>query len=184
MRIVAGAWRGRRLNTPRGAATRPTSARAREAIFSMLTSELGGFEGLRVADLFAGTGALGLESLSRGAAHCTFVECDRKAIATLRANIAMLAADERTDIFSRKAPQIGRISKPVDLAFLDAPYGAELSSPTLKALATQGWLEVGGIAVVETAAEEPFDPAGLEPISERRFGAARVTMLRLERVYS
>ena len=95
MRIIAGAWRGRPLAAPAGAATRPTADRARETLFSMLTSRLGTFEGLTVADLFAGTGALGLEALSRGAAHATFVETDRSALAALKANIAKLGAAER-----------------------------------------------------------------------------------------
>src|SRR3954469_11219990 len=92
MRIIAGQWRGRPLAAPPGQATRPTSDRAREALFSMLQSRIGSFEGLRVADLFAGTGALGLEALSRGAAHCVFVERDRAAIEAIRANIATLGA--------------------------------------------------------------------------------------------
>ena len=88
MRIIAGAWRGRPLEAPAGTATRPTSDRAREGLFSMLASRIGSFEGLHVADLFAGTGALGLEALSRGAAHCTFVEKDRAALDALRRNVA------------------------------------------------------------------------------------------------
>src|SRR3954463_12948610 len=92
MRIIAGRWRGRPLLAPTGQATRPTADRAREALFSMLASRLGSFEGLRVADLFAGSGALGLEALSRGAAHCTFVETDRAALDAIRRNIAALGA--------------------------------------------------------------------------------------------
>ena len=91
MRIIAGQWRGRNLATPKGDETRPTADRTREALFSMLVSRLGSFEGLRVADLFAGTGALGLEALSRGAAHCTFVENERLALDALKANVANLA---------------------------------------------------------------------------------------------
>ncbi len=95
MRIIAGEWRGRPLEAPPGQATRPTSDRAREGLFSMLASRIGSFEGLQVADLFAGTGALGLEALSRGAAHCTFVEKDRAALDVLGANIARLGAAAR-----------------------------------------------------------------------------------------
>ena len=106
MRIIAGKWRGRALVAPPGDATRPTADRTREALFSMLASRLGDFEGLRVADLFAGTGALGLEALSRGAAHCTFVEQDGKALDALRANIAKLGAT------ARRARAIGRGARP------------------------------------------------------------------------
>src|SRR6218665_1739038 len=92
MRIISGQWRGRPLDAPKGDATRPTSDRAREGLFSMLASRLGSLQDLRVADLFAGTGALGLEALSRGAASCTFVEKDKAALDALRANIAKLGA--------------------------------------------------------------------------------------------
>ena len=98
MRIVAGEWRGRRLVAPRGDATRPTADRTREALFSMLTSRLGSFEDLAVADLFAGSGALGLEALSRGAANCLFVEQDGAALAALRANITALDARDRAAV--------------------------------------------------------------------------------------
>ncbi len=98
MRIIAGQWRGRPLAAPAGETTRPTSDRAREGLFSMLASRLGSFEGLRVADLFAGTGALGLEALSRGAAHCTFVERERAAVAAIERNIAKLGAGERSEV--------------------------------------------------------------------------------------
>src|SRR5687768_3674487 len=97
MRIIAGAWRGRPLAAPPGQATRPTSDRAREGLFSMLQSRIGSFEGLRVADLFAGTGALGLEALSRGAGHCTFIEKDRAALDVLRRNIERLGAGDRAE---------------------------------------------------------------------------------------
>src|SRR4051812_6925565 len=130
MRIVAGAWRGRPIEAPAGEVTRPTSDRTREALFSMLASRLGTFEGLRVADLFAGTGALGLEALSRGAAHCTFVETDRKAIEALRPNAAKLGAGERADMRAQSAlpPPPG----PFDLILMDPPYASGLG---LKALA-------------------------------------------------
>src|SRR5688572_30976838 len=98
MRIIAGEWRGRPLVAPEGRATRPTSDRAREGLFSMLASRIGGFEGLHVADLFAGTGALGLEALSRGAAHCTFVDNDREAVASIRRNIETFGATARADV--------------------------------------------------------------------------------------
>ena len=98
MRIISGQWRGRPLDAPAGSVTRPTSDRAREGLFSMLASRLGGFEELRVADLFAGTGALGLEALSRGAAFCTFYEKDRAALDAVRHNIDKLGAADRAEI--------------------------------------------------------------------------------------
>ena len=97
MRIIAGDWRGRPLAAPEGRGTRPTSDRAREGLFSMLASRLGTFEGLRVADLFAGTGALGLEALSRGAAHCLFVDSDRDAVASIRRNLDRFGEGTRAD---------------------------------------------------------------------------------------
>ena len=123
MRIIAGEWRRRPLQAPPGEATRPTADRARETLFSMLTSRLGGFEGLSVADLFAGSGALGLEALSRGAASCLFVEQDPAAIRALRANIAALRAQQRCDVRATSVLQLGSASRPIDLLLLDPPYG-------------------------------------------------------------
>src|SRR5688572_32039594 len=103
MRIIAGQWRGRRLHTAPGIATRPTADRVRETLFSMLASRIGSFEGLRVADLYAGSGALGLEALSRGAAHSTFVEIDRAALKAIEANVAALGADSRIAVRATSA---------------------------------------------------------------------------------
>ena len=122
MRIIAGEWRRRPLQAPPGEATRPTADRARETLFSMLTSRLGGFEGLSVADLFAGSGALGLEALSRRAASCLFVEQDPAAIRALRANIAALRAQQRCDVRATSVLQLGPASRPIDLLLLDVPY--------------------------------------------------------------
>src|SRR3954467_10782232 len=123
MRIIAGRWRGRPLLSPPGHATRPTADRVREALFSMLASRLGTFEGLQVADLFAGSGALGLEALSRGAAHCVFVEKDRRAVEAIRANLAALGASG--EVLARDADHAA-LPGPFDLAFLDPPYGSGL----------------------------------------------------------
>src|SRR3954447_11662916 len=133
MRVIAGAWRGRPIEAPAGIATRPTSDRTREALFSMLASRLGTFEGLRVADLFAGTGALGLEALSRGAAHCTFVETDRQAIEALRRNIAKLAAGDRADVRAQSA--LHGVPGPFDLVLMDPPYTSGFGPRALAALA-------------------------------------------------
>src|SRR5215217_4167690 len=123
MRIIAGSWRGRALAAPDGRATRPTSDRAREGLFSMLLSRLGSFEGLAVADLFAGSGALGLEALSRGAASCVFVENDAAAIRALRSNIANLRAQSQCDVRASSVLALGPAKEPLDLVLLDPPYG-------------------------------------------------------------
>jgi 16S rRNA (guanine966-N2)-methyltransferase len=171
MRIIAGKWRGRPLVAPPGDSTRPTSDRAREALFSMLASRLGTFEGLRVADLFAGSGALGLEALSRGAAHCTFVETDRAALDTIRGNLAAFGAS--ADILSAPAGQV-RIPGPIDLAFLDPPYRSGLAAAALERLP----LAPGAFASVETARDEPVAAAGFEEEAVRLHGKARITLLR------
>ncbi|MEY3905987.1 MAG: hypothetical protein RIR59_810, partial [Pseudomonadota bacterium] len=118
MRIIAGQWRGRPLIAPKGDATRPTADRTREALFSMLVSRLGDFDGLSVADLFAGSGALGLEALSRGAARCLFVEQDRAAIEALRTNIAKLGATQ-ADIRQGSVLSLPPASQPLDLVMMD-----------------------------------------------------------------
>ena len=125
MRIIAGDWRGRRIEAPAGRETRPTSDRAREGLFSMLLSRLGSFEGLEVADLFAGTGALGLEALSRGARYCDFVENGPSALHSLKANVAALRLREKTRIYDRDAiPFVERLQADrYDITFADPPYG-------------------------------------------------------------
>ena len=177
MKIIAGAWRGRSLAVPAGETTRPTSARAREALFSTLQSRLGSFDGLRVADLFAGTGALGLEALSRGAAHCTFVERDRAALSALRANVAKVGAEARAQVIARTAPAIGFIETPVKLAFLDAPYGRGLTAATLGALRERAWLEPDALVAAEVAADETLEAPGYELMKERRYGPALILLL-------
>jgi 16S rRNA (guanine966-N2)-methyltransferase len=174
VRIIAGQWRGRPLAAPPGDATRPTSDRAREGLFSMLASRLGSFEGLEVADLFAGTGALGLEALSRGAAHCTFVETDRAALDALKANIARLGAGSQSDVRAQPAE---RAALPrCDLILIDPPYGTGLAQAALAdaaaALAPGGWLSV------ELHGENLALPPGLEAAAERRFGKARIILIR------
>ena len=121
MRIIAGRFRGRPLQAPLGQATRPTADRVREALFSMLASRLGSFEGLRVADLYAGSGALGLEAISRGAAHATFVEKDPKAQAAIKANAAKLGITEQVRTVGGSALSLPR-SDGFDLVFADPPY--------------------------------------------------------------
>jgi 16S rRNA (guanine966-N2)-methyltransferase len=171
VRIIAGKWRGRALIAPAGLATRPTSDRAREALFSMLQSRLGSFEGLRVADLFAGTGALGLEALSRGAAHCLFVERDRSAIDAIRTNIARLGAVGEV---LPGAVESARIPGPIDLAFLDPPYGSGLIAKALERLP----LQPGGLVGIESGPDEPVAAEGYEEEAVRTYGKARITLLR------
>ena len=137
MRIIAGEWRGRRLQTPPGMDTRPTADRVRETLFSMLVSRLGAFDGLRVADLFAGSGALGFEALSRGAAFACFVERDGKAAAAIRANAADLGARDRVQIIGGSALALPR-SEPFDLIFADPPYAAGSGTAAVQAIAAAG----------------------------------------------
>lgn len=177
MRIIAGAWRGRVLKAPAGDATRPSADRVREALFSMLASRLGSFEGLAVADLFAGTGALGLEALSRGAAACVFVEQDRAALDALRANIATLAATG-TEVRAQAVNALGPAPRPYDLMMLDPPYEMRAGVPTLERLARLGWLAPGALASVESARGDAVVPGGFAIEAERRYGAARITLLR------
>ena len=176
MRIIAGAWRGRPLLSPPGLATRPTSDRAREALFSMLQSRLGSFEDLHVVDLFAGTGALGLEALSRGAARCTFVETDRVAIDTLRRNVAKLGAEDRADVRQQDATRIA--GGPYHLVFLDPPYRSGLGQQALANIAAAGALAPGALISVETARDESVDVPGLELDSERIYGKAKLSLFR------
>ncbi|HET9638029.1 MAG TPA: 16S rRNA (guanine(966)-N(2))-methyltransferase RsmD [Allosphingosinicella sp.] len=171
MRIIAGQWRGRPLVSPQGDSTRPTADRVREALFSMLASRLGSFEGLQVADLFAGSGALGLEALSRGAAYCVFVENDRRAIDSIRANLAALGASG--EVLARSAEHAA-LPAPVDLAFLDPPYGSGLAAAVLATLA----VAPGGWVSVETGRGETVAAEGYALDAERKYGKAKVTLLR------
>src|SRR3982750_60332 len=132
MRIIAGTWRGRAIEAPPGRETRPTADRVRETLFSMLLSRLGSFEELRVADLYAGSGALGLEALSRGAASATFVERDVKAQAAIKRNAGKLGADVR--VLGSSGLALPR-SDPFDLIFADPPYAAGAGTAVVEAVA-------------------------------------------------
>jgi 16S rRNA (guanine966-N2)-methyltransferase len=177
MRIIAGEWRGRPLAAPEGRGTRPTSDRAREGLFSMLVSRLGSFEGLRAADLFAGTGALGLEALSRGARHCTFVDNDRDAAATIRRNLAIFGAESRSDVRAQGVEHAPPSPEPFDLVFLDPPYRTELAAMALGRLADPAWVAPGGLVSVETGGALAV-PAAFAVETERRFGKAHIHLLR------
>ncbi|MDP9413656.1 MAG: 16S rRNA (guanine(966)-N(2))-methyltransferase RsmD [Pseudomonadota bacterium] len=178
MRIIAGEWRGRAMLAPEGRATRPTSDRAREGLFSILQSRVGSFEGLRVADLFAGTGALGLEALSRGAGHCTFLDNDRNAFAALQRNIASFGAASRAEVRAQAVEYAGPPAAPCDILFLDPPYGTGLAEMALKRVGNAAWIVPGGLLSLETAGERPDAPLGFEIETERRFGKAHILLLR------
>src|SRR4051794_3518031 len=177
MRIIAGEWRGRTIEAPPGQATRPTADRVRETLFSMLASRLGSFEELRVADLFAGSGALGFEALSRGAAHATFVENDVKASAVIRRNAEKLGASDRVHILGGSALALPR-SDPFDLIFADPPYAPGSGSAVAAAVTKAGWLAPGGWMSIETSRAETVDPGSLIFETTRDVGRARLTLLR------
>jgi len=180
MRIVAGEWRGRKLVAPKGDATRPTADRTRETVFNMLTSRIGDFEGLSVADLFAGSGALGLEALSRGAASCLFAEQDDAALKTIRANIEALGARARCEVRGGSVMALGAARGPYDLILLDPPYGTGATSVALDRLLRLGWIGDGTWIAAETGGTETVDVAGLSLEVERKVGKAKLSLLRRE----
>ena len=173
-RIVAGTWGGRRLETPKGEATRPTSDRVREAMFSSLESELGRLDGCRVLDLFAGSGALGLEALSRGAGHADLVESDKHAASVIARNIAKLGATEarlhRTTV-ERFVGDLGPDS--YDLVFLDPPYavGTDQVGALLSAIVRAEAFDPDGVVVVERSTRTSFTwPDGLTALRDKVYG--------------
>lgn len=180
MRIIAGEWRGRKLAAPEGDATRPTADRVRETLFSMLVSRLGSFEGLAVADLFAGSGALGLEALSRGAASCIFVEQAAPAIRSLRQNVAALRAQARCDIRASSVLSLGPPRQPLDLILLDPPYNSGAGEVALDKLARLGWVGEATWVSLETQVNEEPRVRALEPVADRKVGKARLTLFRLK----
>ena len=188
MRITGGAFRGRAITAPPGLATRPTSDRARQAVFNVLEHARWspGLAGARVIDLFAGSGALGLEALSRGAAGCVFVDSDERARAAVRDNLDALdpkgGLAGRSRILRRDATALGdRATAGVEafeFAFLDPPYGKGLGQRALAALAAGGWLAAAAICVLEQGAGEPDPQApGFTAIDARRYGAAAIHIL-------
>ena len=183
MRVVAGRFRGARLTAPKGQATRPTSDRIREALFNILEHGLPDFalDDARVLDLFAGTGALGLEALSRGARFCLFVDQSAEARGLIRRNIEALQLTGATKVWRRDATRLGDVGTmaPFDLLFLDPPYGQGLGETALAAALEGGWIVPGGIAVLEerTDAEIPA-PEGFEGLDRRTYGDTQVVFLR------
>lgn len=189
MRIVGGRLRGRALAAPGAAGggaahLRPTSDRVREALFNHLAH--GGYaeppppEGMRVLDLFAGTGALGLEALSRGAVHCLFVDDHGPSRALIRESVEALGLIGSSKIYRRDATALGPCrGASYDLVFLDPPYRKGLAAPALAAAAEGGWLSPAALAVVESAADDPEPlPEGWQTEDDRRHGETRVRVLR------
>jgi len=178
MRIIAGQWRGRPIIAPKGMATRPTADRTRETLFSMLYSRLGTFEGLKVADLFAGSGALGLEALSRGAAHCLFVDQDGAAIDAITANARALGAAASADIRRMSVLSLGQAPAPLDLVILDPPYDSSAGGVALDKLSRLGWIGPATWVSIETGHTQDVDAAGFTIDAERKIGKAKLTLLR------
>lgn len=183
MRIIGGSRRGLKLaevgEGDAAAHLRPTSDRVREAIFNLLINAHGNpVAGARVLDLFAGTGALGLEALSRGAAEVTFVDDGAKALALIRANIAKMRAEGETRILRADATRLGpNPGAPFGLVFLDPPYGKGLGEVALMAAAKAGWVAPGAMVVWEEGAA-PTVPVGFAPADQRKYGDTVVTLLR------
>jgi 16S rRNA (guanine966-N2)-methyltransferase len=186
MRIVAGNHRGRTLQVPPGKDVRPTADRTREALFNILahapwSAEQGSpLVGARVIDAFCGSGALGLEALSRGAVACTFIDINPTALEFVRRNIATLDEADRTVALRADVLKLPRARATATLAFLDPPYGLNLAGPALAALVRQGWLVAGAVVVVETDASDPFEPPeAFEPLDQRRYRFTTLHFLRV-----
>lgn len=184
MQIVAGKYRGRRLVAPEGTATRPSSDRTRESLFNILESGKIGdgvslLRGARVLDAFAGTGALGLEALSRGAAEVTFIENHPSARQALKTNIATLDAARDCRVIDRDVLRLGPAAVAHSIALLDPPYRQGLAEPALLRLAETGWLAPGAVVVVELMKVEDFAaPEGFTAFDERVYGKSKLVFLR------
>ena len=184
MRIVGGDCKGRKLSAPSGWDTRPTSDRARESLFNILRHGIGvEFEDVRVMDLFAGSGALGLEALSRGAAACTFIDRARSAKRCIEDNLTALALTDRGAVMKLDAanlPPRWADFAPAHLAFLDPPYGQDLATTTLTSLQQGEWLAEKAFIVVETGKTEEFSaPAPYILADQRTYGPARISFLQI-----
>ncbi len=185
MRITSGQFRGKPICAPAGRATRPTSDRARQAVFNILEHApwSQGLQGARVLDLFAGSGALGLEAVSRGAAFCLFVETDEAARGAIRDNVEALGLFGVARIHRRDATDLGArpssAGAPFSLAFLDPPYAAGLGERALDSLAREGWLAAEAVCMLERGpGEPPLSADGFELLDQRVYGVAEVSFLR------
>jgi 16S rRNA (guanine966-N2)-methyltransferase len=181
MRIVGGKFRGKALTSPEDDSIRPTADRTRESVFNILASRLGpNFDGLRVLDLFAGTGALGLEALSRGAAHVTFVDTGAEARGLIRDHIEAFGAGGVAKLLRRDATALGAAGTlgPVDLIFLDPPYGKGLGEQALVSVRDNGWLKPETVLVLEESVDVALNlPDGFALDNRREYGAAAVHIL-------
>ncbi|WP_019959843.1 16S rRNA (guanine(966)-N(2))-methyltransferase RsmD [Woodsholea maritima] len=183
MRIVGGQFKGRPLVAPKGRTTRPTADRAREAIFNKIAHApwSAGLDGKRIIDLFAGSGALGFEALSRGAKFCLFVETDTAARGALRDNVETLMLFGNTRIHRRDATALGdkpaNLGAPFDFVFLDPPYGQGLGEKALARLIEGGWVSERAQAMFEVGVEEHPEISGWTTLDEAEYGAARVLFL-------
>lgn len=182
MRIVAGRFKGAALAAPKSQATRPTSDRLRETVFNILAHGLEfDLDGCRVLDLFAGTGALGFEAVSRGARHCTFIEEASEARGVIRRNMESLGLNGAAKIFRRDAARLGAPGtiEPFDLVFADPPYGKGLGEKALASAATGGWLKPGALCVLEERLAAEIElPAGFTELDRREAGDSQVLFLR------
>ncbi len=184
MRIVGGKHKGREIVAPQGRDTRPTSDRARESIFNVLAHAdwSPGVEDRRVLDLFAGSGALGLEAISRGAAFALFVETEVAARGAIRDNIEALGLFGNTRIHRRDATDLGAkpagLGEPFDLVFLDPPYGKHLGERALSRLGEGGWITPDALIMLEVGADETPQTPSFEMLDERAYGAAKVLFLK------
>lgn len=183
MRITAGKHKGRTLVAPSGGTVRPTSDRARQAVFNILShGRFGGpaspLIGARVLDAFCGTGAMGLEALSRGAAEAAFLDSDPAALAAAKTNAERLGETARTRLLRSDATRPGKPNGAYDLIFLDPPYGSGLGATALAKLDEGGWIADEAVVVVEVSAKERFTaPDGFAIADERQYGAARIVLL-------
>ena len=186
MRIVAGSLKGRAIVAPEGQGTRPTSDRARQAVFNVLEHAAWGesLQGMRVIDLYAGSGALGFEAVSRGAGFCLFVETDDAARGAIRENADAYGLMGATRVHRRSATDLGvrpgPIAEAFDIAFLDPPYGKGLGEQALQRLIEGDWLKPGAVVVFERGSDEPeIDTPGYQRLDARDYGAARVLFLKV-----
>lgn len=180
MRIVAGSRRGQRLDAPPGGTTRPTAARARESLFDILSGphHLRRWLGRAVADFYAGTGALGLEALSRGAARCSFFETDPTALKALQANIARMKFTAESTVLRADASHPPAAREACGVLFFDPPYRDDVAADSLMAAATGGWLAPDGLAILQLHPKARFQaPDGFGIVDDRRYGATRFVFL-------
>ena len=175
LRIISGQFKGRRLDAPDGPQIRPTSNRLRERIFSILQSRVGSLEGLSVADIFAGTGAMGIEAVSRGAAKAWFVEKHEDSLELLRGNLEKIGIAGLVRVIAADARQLPKADEAFNILFLDPPYRRRLAEPTLTSLVECGWTGNESLVIVEIAADDRFDlPDGFRMVDERQQGNNRV----------